>query len=151
LERRKSKLIEWWHLRHVDEALVLGAKPAEMARYLLAPAVPRQSAILAEKLADLYQADGQYDLSIQAATRALRFKPTPQQRVRLTLTLCDRLIAAGREADALSLYDDFLKQTPAYPDAVGLYTQMETLATKLRQPRRAEKYARHISELTAAK
>jgi uncharacterized protein (TIGR03790 family) len=151
LLRCGSKLIEWSHLRYVDEALVLGATPAEAARYLRNPALPQDSAVLAEKLADLCQADGQYELSIQSLQRALRLDPTPQQKVRLTLTLGDRLAAAAREEDALTLYGDFLKKCPDYPDAVGLYTKMEALAAKLHHPAQAEEYAREIVRLTGGK
>jgi len=151
LLRRHSKWIEWSHLRFVDEALVLGVKPAELARYLRDPAVPQDSAVLAEKLADLCQTEGQYELSIQSLQRALRLKPTPQQRARLTLTLGGRLAAAGREAGALALYEDFLKKCPDYPDAAGLYTKMEALATKLHRPAQAEEYARQITRLIGGK
>jgi uncharacterized protein (TIGR03790 family) len=151
LERRHSKLIEWADLRYADESLVLGLKPGEVVQYLLSSGVPQDSAVLAEKLADLYQMEGQYELSIKAFRRALKCGPTPQQRVRLTLNLSDRLVAAGREADALALDDDFLKKCPDYPDAIGLYSKMEALATKLRQTRRAERYARQITKLTAGK
>jgi uncharacterized protein (TIGR03790 family) len=148
---RHSKLIEWSYLRYVNERLVLGATPAEMARYLRDPAVPQESAVLAEKLADLCQADGQYELSVQSLQRALRLEPAPQQKVRLTLTLGERLAAAGHEAEALALYEDFLKQCPDYPDAIGLYTKMEALAAKLHRPAQAEEYAREIARLTGGK
>ncbi len=151
LEQRHSKLIEWADLQIVDEGLVLGATPAEMAQFLLGPDAPQDSAVLAEKLADLYEAQGRHALSIGALRRALKFDPTPQQRVRLTFTLAGRLIAAGEEAEALSLWDDFLKTNPDYPDAAALYTRMEALAAKLHQTRKAEEYARQITKLTAGK
>jgi uncharacterized protein (TIGR03790 family) len=148
---RHSRLIQWSHLRYVDEALVLGATPGQMVQYLLRPDVPQDSAVLAEKLADLYQTEGQYKLSIHSLRRALLLDPTPQQRVRLTLTLGDRLAAFGQEADALALYDDFIKTSPDYPDAMGLYTKMETLAAQMHRSRQAERYAREIARLTVKK
>jgi uncharacterized protein (TIGR03790 family) len=151
LERRHSKLIEWADLRYADESLVLGLKPDEVVHYLLGPGVPQDSAVLAEKLANLYQTNGQDELAIKAFRRALKLGPTPQQRVRLTLNLSDRLVAAGHEADALAMCDDFLKKCPDYPDTIGLYTKMEGLASKLRQTRRAERYARQITKLTGGK
>jgi tetratricopeptide (TPR) repeat protein len=151
LERSHSKLLEWADLRYADESMVLGLKPAEVVEYLVGPGVPQDSAVLAEKLADLYQIDNQDELSIKAFRRALQLDPTPQQMVRLTLHLADRLIATGHEDEALSLYDDFLKKSPDYPATVALYSKMETLAIKLSQTRRAERYAREISKLTAGK
>jgi uncharacterized protein (TIGR03790 family) len=151
LERRQSKLIEWADLRIVDEGLVLGATPAEMTAYFQNPDVPQDSAVLTEKLADLYHKQGQDELSILSLHRALTFNPSPQQRVRLTLTLAERLVAAGKPAEALALCDDFLKSRLDYPDAVALYTKMEALAAQLHQTRRAKQYARQILQLTGAK
>jgi uncharacterized protein (TIGR03790 family) len=151
LEQRHSKLIEWADLRRVDAGLLLGAAPREMVQYLQDPGVPQDSAVLAEKLAELYHQECQDELSIESLRRALKLDPTPQQKVRLTLTLADRLVTAGKEAEALALCDDFLKKCPDYPDAVALYSRMEALATKLHQTRKAEQYAREISKLTASK
>ena len=151
LEQRHSKLIEWACLRNADESLVLGLKPTEVVQFLLGPGVPQDSAVLAEKLADLYEMQGQNEVGIQALRRALTLNPTPQQKVRLTFNLSDRLAAAGHETDALALCDEFLKSSPDYPDAVGLYTKMEALATKLGQTRRAGRYAKKIAKLAAGK
>ena len=151
LEQRHSKLVEWADLRLVDEGLVLGTTPGEMLQYLQKPGVPEDSAVLAEKSADLYHMEGQDELSIESLRRALKFDPTPQQKVRLTLTLAERLLTAGKGAEALALYDDFLKKCPDYPDALALYTKMEALATKLNQTRKAKQYAREITKLTAGK
>jgi uncharacterized protein (TIGR03790 family) len=151
LQQSHSKLIEWSDLQIVDKGLVLGATPGQMARYLLSPEAPQDSAVLAEKVAELDEEQGLHESSIQALRGALKFDPTPQQRVRLTLTLAESLTAAGREGEALALCDDFLKRNPDYPDKVGLYTKMEVLATKLHQTRQAEKYARSIAKLTSGK
>jgi uncharacterized protein (TIGR03790 family) len=148
LERSHSKLIEWADLRYADESLVLGGKPAEEVQSLLGPNMPQDSAVLAEKLADLYRMEGQDELSITAFRRALKLDPTPQQKVRLMLDLSDRLIAASHEADALAVYDDLLKKFPNYPDPIGIYAKMEALATKMGQTRRAERYAKKITKLT---
>jgi uncharacterized protein (TIGR03790 family) len=151
LERRHSKLLEWADLRMVDEGLVLGATPGEIMQYLKTPGVPQDSAVLAEKSAELYHKEGQDELSIEALRRALNFDPTPQQEVRLTLTLAEWLVNAGKGAEALALCEDLMKKHPDYPDAVGLYTKMEALATKLNQTSQAEAYAREITKLTTGK
>jgi len=151
LDQRHSKLIEWSDLQIVDKGLVLGATPNAMIQFLLTPGVPQDSPVLAEKLAELELKEGLTESCIKDLHHALQFNPSPQQRVRVTLLLSDRLVAAGREGEALALCDDFLKQCPDYPDAVGLYTKMQTLATKLHQTRQAEQYARQIAKLTAHK
>jgi uncharacterized protein (TIGR03790 family) len=151
LARRHSKSLEWADLRMVDEGFVLGATPAEMLQYIQKPEVPKDSAVLAEKSAELYHKEGQEELSIEALRHALNFNPTPQQRVRVTLMLADKLAAAGNEAEALALCDDFLTKFPDYPDAVALYTKMEAQANKLHQTRQAAHYAQEITKLTDGK
>jgi uncharacterized protein (TIGR03790 family) len=151
LQQRHSKLLEWSELRYVNEGLLLGAKPAEMLQYLQGPGVPQDSAVLAEKMADLYRMEGEDALAVEALERALKLDPTPQQEVRLTLTLADRLVAAGQELEALALCDNFMKQNPDYPDAVTLYTKMEALANKLHRTSQAEHFSQEITKLTGGK
>jgi tetratricopeptide (TPR) repeat protein len=43
--------------------------------------------VLAEKLGDLYETEGQYNLAVKAYRKALALNPTPQQRVRLVVDL----------------------------------------------------------------
>jgi uncharacterized protein (TIGR03790 family) len=120
LQARHSKLIEWSHLRVVNRSLSLGQAPANMIEYLKDPANPQDSAVLAEKLADLYEMEGKHSDAIDADRRALELDPTPQQKVRLTMTLADRLMAAGKANQALTLYQDFRDKTPDYPDQTDL-------------------------------
>ena len=87
LLRRHSKLIEWSHLRVVNLNLALGARPGDMIKYLTDPSIPQDSAVLAEKLGDLYETEGQYNLAVKAYRKALALNPTPQQRVRLVVDL----------------------------------------------------------------
>jgi uncharacterized protein (TIGR03790 family) len=120
LLRRHSKLIEWSHLRVVNRSLNLGIKPSAMIAYLKDKEVPQDSAVLTEKLSDLYQMEGADSLAIDADRRALELDPTPQQRVRLTLTLAERLVAVGKGGQALAVYEDFRQKNPDYPDRTGL-------------------------------
>jgi uncharacterized protein (TIGR03790 family) len=120
LQRRHSKLIEWSHLRVVNRSLNLGAGPAKMVDYLKDRAIPQDSAVLSEKLADLYEMERKDSDAIDADRRALELDPTPQQKVRLTMTLGERLVVAGHGKDALTLYQNFRDNTPDYPDQAGL-------------------------------
>ncbi len=151
LLRRHSPWIEWSHLRIVNLNLLRGSKPGEAAQYLQEQDATRHSAVLTEKLAGLFQAAGQYDLSIDACHRALQLDPTPQQRVRLTFSLADKLAAAGKNTEVLALWDNFVKKNPDYPDAPALYKKLEVLATQLHKRAQAEAYAREIQKLTPAK
>jgi uncharacterized protein (TIGR03790 family) len=146
---RHSPLIEWSHLRVVNLSLLYGVSPGKLARYLQGVDVTGQSAVLTEKLGDLYQMEGQSDLAIKSWQQALKLNPSPLQAVRLTLVLGDNLAASGKEEQALALYDAFLEGTPAYPDALALYRKMESLAEKFHKKSQAEHYAEEIARLTA--
>ena len=144
---RHSPLIEWSHLRVVNLSLLQGLSPGKLAQYLLEVDVTGRSAVLTEKLGDLYQMEGQSDLAIKSWQQALRLNPSPLQAVRLTLVLGDNLAASGKEEQALALYDAFLKGTPAYPDALPLYEKMEPLAIKFHKKSQAKHYAEEIARL----
>ncbi len=146
---RHSPLIEWSHLRIVDLSLVHGVSPGKLIQYLQEVDVTGHSAVLTEKLGDLYQMEGQSDPAIKSWQQALKLNPSPLQAVRLTLVLGDNLAASGKEEQALALYDAFLKGTPAYPDALALYQKMEPLAKKLHKKTKARHYAEEITRLTA--
>jgi uncharacterized protein (TIGR03790 family) len=146
---RHSPLVEWSHLRIVNLSLVHGMFPGKLAQYLQEVDVTGRSAVLTEKLGDLYQMEGQSDLAIKSWQQALKLNPSPLQAVRLTLVLGDNLAASGKEEQALALYDAFLKGTPAYPDALALYEKMEPLAKKFHKKSQAKHYAEEIARLTA--
>jgi uncharacterized protein (TIGR03790 family) len=149
---RHSPLIEWSHLRVVNLSLLHGVSPDRLVQYLQEADVvdvTSHSAVLTEKLGDLYQMEGQSDPAIKSWQQALKLNPSALQAVRLTLVLGDNLAASGKEEQALALYDAFLKGTPAYPDALALYEKMEPLAKKLHKKSQAKRYAREIERLTA--
>jgi tetratricopeptide (TPR) repeat protein len=135
-------------LRWVDINLAAGAPPREFVAYLDNQPATATSAVLNEKLGDLYELLGKPQLSIQAYQRALELNPSPQQRVRLILGLGQKLVAARKVAEALKLYDEFLADSPGYPGAISLYRQMETLARKIGKETEAWNYAVQIQRLS---
>jgi tetratricopeptide (TPR) repeat protein len=141
LEQRHSKLIEWSYLQVIDKGLTLGVSPARLLNYLGATQISQDSAVLTEKLSDLYEMEGEHSMAIDASHRALTLNPTPQQKVRLTLTLAERLAAARKISDAISVYEDFLKNTPDYPDPPGINAKI--LALKGQPP--AESHSTNTS------
>jgi uncharacterized protein (TIGR03790 family) len=145
---RHSPMIEWSHLRVVNLSLVHGVAPAKLVQYLEGVDTTAQSAVLTEKLGDLYLMEGQTNLTIKSWRHALTLNPTPLQAVRLVLVLGDKLAATGQEEQALAIYDAFLQGTPDYPDALALYQKMEPLAKKLHKKSQATHYAEEIARLT---
>ena len=60
----------------------------------------KQSAVLSEKLGDLCIAQGKPSSAVHAYLQALELEPSPQQRVRITLSLGPKLVALNREPEA---------------------------------------------------
>lgn len=148
LLRRHSPWIEWSHLRWVDLELAGGVTTSNCVRYLELEPVTRQSAILTEKLAQLYEKEGKPELAIKSLRQALALHPTPQTAVRLTLALGEQLEAARQGTAALKLYDDFLKNTPGWPGSLSLYQKMEAMAGQLGETALAGRYAAEIKRLS---
>jgi len=98
-------------------------------------------------LADLCSIEDDPSNSVTALQNALKLNPTPQQRIRLTLALANRLIALQRTQEAYELYRQFLKNTPDYPDPLFIYRRLANLAQKLGKQDDAEKYERQVSRL----
>jgi uncharacterized protein (TIGR03790 family) len=77
----KNNLIEWSHLRVANLNLTQGFPVSEVIAFLQAEGT--NSAVLTEKLADVYSHEGKREEAHEAYKRALTLKPTPQQEIRL--------------------------------------------------------------------
>lgn len=140
LEARQSKLIEWSHLRVVNLNLVRGGTVAESVTYLEDISNTRHSAVLEEKLGDLYSAQGKPSSAVLSYELALKLEPSPQQRIRLRLTLGDKLIALERNEEAFANFQRFLEENPNYPDKLPIYRKLLPLAQKLGKKEEAAKF-----------
>ena len=147
LLRRHSKWIEWSYLRLVNLKLSKGLPLAEGAAMLedLPPA--RDSAVLQEKLADLYSQLGKPSSSVFALQQVLKLNPTPQQKIRVMLELANRLSELGKDQEAYGVCRQFLKAFPDYPDPLAIYKQLRELAQKLGKTGDAETYQHQIARL----
>ena len=103
-----------------------------------------QSAVLKEKLGDLYFAEGKTPKAIDAYTAALKLETTQPQRVRMMLDLARALNVALREQEAYDLYKRFLKSFPDYPDPASIYHK---LPNRLGKKQDAEYYQLQIERL----
>jgi uncharacterized protein (TIGR03790 family) len=130
LAERKSPLIEWSTLRIVNLSRARGMSLAEVVLILEDTPTTKESAVLTEKLGDLYAAQGKPTSAIAAYERALKLKPSPEQHIRLRLTLGDKLVAARQETDAVKNYQRLLEETPGYPDAAGIQQRIAKLSSK---------------------
>jgi len=128
--RTHNPLIEWSYLRVVDLGLVHGAPVAQLAAFLETIPATTNSAVLTEKLADFYQMQGKPSSAIETYQRALKLNPSPEQRIRIRLTLGEKLLAQNREADALENYKQLLKESPDYPGKPSVEAKLAALEQK---------------------
>jgi tetratricopeptide (TPR) repeat protein len=145
---RRSKLIEWSHLQVVNLNLASGYPPGEAINYLEQEPTTRQSAILMEKLADIFYDRGKLGDAIRTYEDALKLEASPQQRVRIVLNLAGLLALYTREQQALDLYQQLLKDSPDYPDQLGIYQKMLVLAKNLKKTGDQQKIQEEINRLS---
>lgn len=148
LQSRGSKLIAWSWLRLANANLAVGKPVNDVVALLEQVESTRQSAVLTEKLADLYAAQGKPSSAVHSYRQALQLDPSPQQRFRLLLTLGERLLALYRAQEAYEAYQKLLQEFPGYPDKLGLYKKLLPLAQKLDRKADAEKYQAEILRLS---
>jgi uncharacterized protein (TIGR03790 family) len=130
LARQHSPLIEWSHLRVVDLGLAHGVSVAQMVNYLENINTTTNSAVLTEKLADLYSLRGKPSSAIDAYEAALTRNPSPEQRIRIRLTLGEKLTADEHNAGAVQNYKLLLKESPGYPGKPSVEKKMALLEQK---------------------
>jgi len=73
---------------------------------------------------------GKTSPAIQTYQLALTRNPSPEQRIRIRLTLGEKLLAQNREADAIENYKQLLKESPDYPGKPSIEAKLATLEPK---------------------
>ena len=149
LENRHSRLVDWFYLRLVNANIANNKQPiAGSVAFLERLENTKYSAVLSEKLADLYATLGKPSSAVYTYTEALKLDPSPQQSIRLLLTLGEKLSALGRQQEAYEAYQTLLREFPSYPDKLSVYRKLAALAQKLNKQADAEKYESQIRELS---
>ena len=130
LSREKSPLLEWSfdHMVNLDQAR--GAPLSRLANFLESIPQTKSSAVLTEKLADLYDAQGKPDSAIDAWRRALKLNTTPQQHIRLRLLLGEKLLANGRTQEAVANWQQLLFEAPGYPGDDEIQQRIDSILLK---------------------
>jgi uncharacterized protein (TIGR03790 family) len=140
LFRRNSKLLDWYYLRLLNVNLAAGKPIADGVAVLEQFENTKSSAILTEKLGNLYAAQGKPASAAHAYQEALKLDPTPQQRLRLQLALGEKLTLTDETAKAFQTYQALLHDDPDYPDKPRIYKSLLDLAEKLGKKDEAQTY-----------
>jgi uncharacterized protein (TIGR03790 family) len=130
LEARGSPLVEWSYFRLADLNLANGSSVSEVVGLVESWPITKKSAVLSEKLADLYVAQGKPSAAITTYQEALKLNPSPQQRLRIRLTLGEKFASANQNDEAMANYQDLLKENPNYPDADVIRGKISALTQK---------------------
>ena len=145
---RHSPLIEWSHLQVANLNLVMKFPLGEVLGYLEQEPMTRKSAVLQEKLGDIFYSQGKLADAIDAYGKALKLEMSPLQRVRVMLGRAQLLSLYTKRQQALDLYREFLKEFPDYPDLLGIYQKMLLLAQDLKLAGEVEKIQDQIARLS---
>ncbi|MGC9944294.1 MAG: TIGR03790 family protein [Verrucomicrobiota bacterium] len=127
LTQDQNPLIEWSWNRVVNLDLVKGLRASRLASFLEDLPVTDQSAVLMEKLAELDDLSGKPDSAIESWQRALTLHPTPQQRIRIRRTLAEKLVEAGRTAEAADDWRQLMIEAPDYPGLPSVHKKLQEL------------------------
>jgi tetratricopeptide (TPR) repeat protein len=147
LTAQKSELIQWSYLRVVNLNLQTGLPPQECIQFLEQLPEARTSAVLQEKIGDLYTGLAKLNDSFQPYENALKLNPTIQQETRIALKVAPLLASFGRTAEAFEVYQKFLKDVPGYSDLLPIYEKVAAMANTLGKTGDAEKYQLEIARL----
>lgn len=148
LARRRSKLIEWSYLRVIDLNEVLETPAKEVMVYLEKLPETRGSALLSEKLGNVYYANERKVQAVELYRRALALDPSPQQKTLLMLSLSQWLADLEREGEAIEVLRQFQAAFPDYPDPLAIWQRLLPLAQKLGEAGLAEKSRQEIQRLS---
>src|SRR5262249_16681897 len=146
----QSKLVEWASLRAINFRQAQGASPQNLIDLLYRIPYARQSAILEEKLGDLYWANKKFTDAMGIYEDTLKLGGSPQERIRVMLKLGDRRRAFGPDRAAFDVYEKFTQEFPDYPDRLSIFQRLLPLAQKLGQKEMAERCQREIQRLSTA-
>lgn len=148
LEKNKAKDLDWSLLRVININLSTQLPVDEALKFLRSRPETRSSALLSEKVGDLSKGRGQWLDAIEPYERALALNPTPQQRLKITLSLTTILSNLGRGRQAYELYQGLLRDFPNYPDRVKLLQKILPLADQFGTKEDAAGYQKALQELS---
>jgi uncharacterized protein (TIGR03790 family) len=146
LEARNDKNIEWSILMWVNYRLGQNASLNDILQYYRETPQTRESALLQEKLGDIYRSKGKLADSLEPYSQALKLPMNSLQRLRVSLKAASLFSSFGRAEQAYSLYQELLRDHPNYPDKKDLYERLSRVAARLQKNNEAAEYERLARE-----
>lgn len=131
LKARNSPQQDWAELRKVNLHLRAGRDAEVLREYLIHLPFARRSAVICEKVADLFADKGSFDAAAEWAGLALKAGGTPQQRVRVLRTLAEWQRLYGQPSDSLNTLNQFTLEFPGHPDLLAVRREQLRLAKEL--------------------
>lgn len=128
LAREHNPLIEWSFEKLVNLDREHGMRDPQVEKFLEDLPAAAKSAVLTEKLANIYEALGKPSSAIDAWQNALKLNPSPEQRIRIRRVLGEKLVAQGRVEDAIENDKKLLSEAPDYPGKSQIEDELKTLA-----------------------
>lgn len=146
LEAKRDPDIEWSMLMWIN--LRLAAGPIEpLLQYYRDNPETRKSAVLQEKLGDIYRSSGKLMEAIEPYQAAWKLDMQPLQRLRVGLAAASLMGMYGRPGEAYEIYRRLLRENPGYPNKKFLYEKLAETARRLEKTGDAAEYERLAREL----
>jgi tetratricopeptide (TPR) repeat protein len=141
LEARNDPNIEWSMLMWINVRLAQGAPLSEILQFY-ASNPTSNSAVLQEKLGDIYKSRGKMIDAMEPYLNALKLNMHPLQRLRVSLSAASLLSSFGKPAQAMELYLGLLRDFPDYPGQKDIYERLAKVAARLGKAEDAARYGR---------
>lgn len=145
-----KKSLEWWHLKVINSNLAANMPVAELIQYLEQLPETQESAVLLEKLGDLYFAKVRFADAIAAFKKAVARSSSRQERIRLMLSIGRTQELSGDAEGAYANYQEFVRTFPDYPELLSIYRKLQPLAEQLKKTEEKEQFQKEIERLSSA-
>lgn len=146
LAARNDKNMEWSLLMWVNFLVAQNASLEEIEKFYRETEPARNSALLQEKLGDIYKTKGKLFYAVDPYAKALKGDLSPLQRLRVTLKAAPLFTSMGKPEEAYSLYQEVLKNHPDYTDRKSIYEKLSEVAIKLKKMDEATEFQRLARE-----
>jgi uncharacterized protein (TIGR03790 family) len=131
LKRTHSLNLQWYYWRVCNFVQARGMPASRLENYVEDLPLTETSAVLAEKLADLFDSEGLPDLATQFYQKALELNPSPEQRIQIRLVLANELLAQNQTSKAIADYRAIINESPDYPGNAVISNKIAALEQKI--------------------